>query len=34
VKPKNAAKLRFVAKPGEFVFFVRKLNALEQFNEN
>ena len=26
-------KLQVVAKPGEFVFFVRKRNALEQFQE-
>lgn len=26
-------KLQFVAKPGEFVFFVRKRNPLEQFEE-
>jgi hypothetical protein len=26
-------KLQVVAKPGEFVFFVRKLNALEQFSD-
>jgi hypothetical protein len=32
--PKEAAKIRPAAKPGEFVFFVRELNALEQFNEN
>ena len=34
VKPKDAAKLKFVAKPGEFVFFVRKLNPLEQIEED
>jgi hypothetical protein len=33
-KPKDAAKFRQVAKPGEFVFFVRELNALEQLNED
>jgi hypothetical protein len=32
--PKDAAKIRPIAKPGEFVFFVRKLNALEQFAED
>jgi hypothetical protein len=30
-KPKDAAKDKFAAKPGEFVFFVRKLSAREQF---
>jgi hypothetical protein len=28
---KVADKLQVIAKPGEFVFFVRKLNAREQF---
>ncbi len=34
VKPAEAAKLKLTAKPGEFVFFVRKLNWREQMREN
>jgi hypothetical protein len=30
---KVSDKLQVVAKPGEFIFFVRKLNSLEQFEE-
>jgi hypothetical protein len=33
VKPKIAAKLKMEAKPGEFIFFVRKRNMLEQAQE-
>lgn len=33
-KPKDAAKLRFVAQPGEFVFFVRELSAREQLRDD
>jgi len=32
-KPRDAAKRRPIAKPGEFVFFVRKLNSFEQVME-
>jgi hypothetical protein len=30
---KVSDKLQVVAKPGEFIFFVRKLNSLEQFKD-
>jgi hypothetical protein len=32
-KPRDAARFKVVPKPGEFVFFVRKLNAKEQWME-
>lgn len=32
-KPKDAAKIKAVAKPGEFVFMVRRMTAREQWRE-
>ena len=32
-KPKDAAKIKIAAKPGEFVFLVRKLSTKEQWRE-
>jgi len=32
-KPKDAAKIKVVAKPGEFVFLVRRMSTREQWRE-
>ncbi len=34
VKPREAAKLKIAAKPGEFIFYVRKRNMLEQAKDD
>jgi hypothetical protein len=34
VKPKEAAKLKHAAKPGEFVFFVRKQSVWQQLQDD
>jgi hypothetical protein len=33
IAPNNCSKLKDIAKPGEFVFFVRKLNFREQYKD-
>ena len=34
LKPRDAAKFKIAAKPGEFIFFVRKKNMLEQAKDD